>query len=168
MSEREYSLTLEEMEAVMCEQRFGFLGLAAGSEAYVVPLNYGYIAGRVLFHCALEGRKLDMLRENPQVCFTVASQVGPVERHPTNDPCHGNFDSIICFGEARIVDELEERRQLLDGFNRCLQPEAEGISIEDAAKCYAVEILINRMTCRREQEGKRIYGQHDFSGATPD
>jgi nitroimidazol reductase NimA-like FMN-containing flavoprotein (pyridoxamine 5'-phosphate oxidase superfamily) len=162
MPERENSFTLEEMETVLREQRFGFLGLAADSEPYVVPLNYGYVAGKVLFHCALEGRKLDMLRADQQVCFTVASQVGPVERHPSDDPCHGNFDSIICFGEARIVEELEERRQLLDQFNRCLLPGAEGITTEDAAKCYAVEIVISRMTCRREQEGKRTYGQHQF------
>jgi hypothetical protein len=162
MSEQQQSLTLAEMETVLRVQRFGFLGLTAEDQPYVVPLNYGYVDGRVLFHCALVGRKLNILRTNPQVCFTVASQVGPVERHPSDDPCHGNFDSIICFGEARIVEELEERRQMLDRFNHCLLPEAEGITIEDAAKCYAVEILVSEITCRREQNGKRIYGQHKF------
>lgn len=168
MSTKEYELTLADMEQVLGEEVFGFLGLADNNEPYVVPLNYGYVDGRLFFHCALQGYKLDILRANPRVCFTVGRQAGPVQRHPTGDPCHGNFDSVVCFGKARIIEELVERQQLLDRFNRCLLPDAAGISAEDAAKCYTVEIRISRMTCRRDWEGKRTYGRHDFTELAPE
>ncbi|MBL7033029.1 MAG: pyridoxamine 5'-phosphate oxidase family protein [Candidatus Delongbacteria bacterium] len=167
MSTKEYTLTLEEMEQVLGEEVLGFLGLAGSEGPYVVPLNYSYRKGQLLFHCALQGRKLDILRSNPQVCFTVARQAGVPQRHPEGDPCHGSFDSVICEGVARIVEELVERRQLLDQFNLALQPDAKPITPEDATKCFAVEIRVNRMTCRREQEGTRTFGRHDFTESTP-
>jgi len=49
------------------------IGFAVDGEAYIVPLNFGYeVADEQLFlyfHCATEGRKLDMMAANPRVCF---------------------------------------------------------------------------------------------------
>ncbi len=38
------------------------LGLYDGQYPYVVPLNYGYRNGCMYFHCAREGRKIDILK----------------------------------------------------------------------------------------------------------
>lgn len=49
------------------------LGLIDGDETYIVPLNFGYdiIDGRVFlyFHCAKEGRKIDLISKQPKVSF---------------------------------------------------------------------------------------------------
>jgi nitroimidazol reductase NimA-like FMN-containing flavoprotein (pyridoxamine 5'-phosphate oxidase superfamily) len=72
-------------------------------------------------------------------------------------------DSVICYGLARVVEDLDERKAALDTFNRCLQPRAAEISLEAAAKCYAVEINLTEMTGRREQDGERTYWRYTFS-----
>jgi nitroimidazol reductase NimA-like FMN-containing flavoprotein (pyridoxamine 5'-phosphate oxidase superfamily) len=69
---------------------------------------------------------------------------------------------VICYGRARIIEDLEERKALLDAFNRCFQPDAAGISMDSTAKCGAVEIEIVEMTGRREREGERIYWRYRF------
>ena len=162
MAAREFKVSRTEMEQILREETIGYLGLSVDGQAYVVPLNYGYVDGRILFHCALTGKKLDYMRANPQVCFTVGRQSGEVRRHAEGDPCHIDSDSVICYGRARIVEDVEERKAVLDAFNHVFRPEAEAISLESAANCCAVEIAISEMTGRRERERARTYWRYSF------
>ncbi len=59
------------MEGILRGEKAGYLGLSIDGNPYVVPLNYGYVDGRIVFHCALTGRKLDGLLADPRVCLTV-------------------------------------------------------------------------------------------------
>ena len=162
MSSREFIESREEMERILREETIGYLGLSMNGRPYVVPLNYGYVEGRILFHCALTGKKLDYLKANPQVCLSVGRQSGQVRRHAEGDPCHVDSESVICYGRARIIEDLEERKRALDTFNRCFQPDAEGITLKAAEKCCAVEIKITEMTGRREREGERTHWRYVF------
>jgi len=165
MTTREFIESREEMERILQEETVGYLGLSLDGQPYVVPLNYGYVEGKLLFHCALTGKKLDYLKGNPQVCFAVGRQSGQVRRHAEGDPCHVDNDSVICYGRARIIEDLAERRRALDTFNRCFDPDAEEISLDAASRCCAVEIQITEMTGRQEREGKRTYWKANFRGA---
>jgi len=151
-----------EMEHILQEEVVGYLGLTAEGQPYVVPLNYVYAEGKILFHCALTGRKLDAIRANPHVCFTVGRQTGPVRDHAAGPPCHVDSDSVICFGRARILDELAEREQGLNGFNRRFRPDAADLSPDRVEKCLAVEITIVEMTGRRERDRHRTYWRWTF------
>jgi len=144
----------EEMEAILRQTSFGFLGMAMGEEPYVVPLNYAYTGGKILFHCALEGKKLDYLASNPLVCFTVARQVGTVQRHNEGDPCHMDSESVVCYGTARVIDDLQERMVAANAFNCYFRPDAIGLSAERVAGCAVVEIAVAEMTGRRERDRK--------------
>jgi nitroimidazol reductase NimA-like FMN-containing flavoprotein (pyridoxamine 5'-phosphate oxidase superfamily) len=162
MSTRKFSLSRSEMEAILQEGTIGFLGLSLDGMPYVVPLNYGYINGKIYFHCALTGKKLDYIKGNPEVCFTVGRQTGSINRHTEGDPCHLDSDSVICYGKARIIVDLEKRKESLDIFNRCFRADAEDISLEAAAKCCAVEIEITKMTGRQERDRKCTHWKYTF------
>ncbi len=162
MAVREFIESREEMERVLHEENVGYLGLSVDGQPYVVPLSYAYVDGRILFHCALTGRKLDAIRANPHVCFTVGHQTGQVQRHRTSDPCYVESDSVICTGVARIVEDVQERQRVLDSFNHFFLPDAGPISLEEAAGCCAVEIVLSKMTGRQERDGKRTYFKHHF------
>lgn len=162
MTSRRFIESREEMEKILGEETIGYLGLSMNGESYVVPLNYAYVEGKILFHCALTGKKLDYLRENSRVCFTVGRQFGQVRRHAEGGPCHVDNDSVICYGKGRVIEDGEERRNALNRFNRYYQPTAEEISMEAAAKCYAVEIEIAGMTGRREREEGCTYWKYCF------
>ena len=117
-----------EMERILQQEAIGYLGLSMDGMPYVVPLNYAYLEGKIICHCALQGRKLDCIRTNPEVCFTVGRQAGRVRRHGDGDPCHVDSDSVICLGRGRIVEEVDERQHLLDAFSLAFRPDAEGIT----------------------------------------
>lgn len=88
------------------------LGMVDGERPYVVPLSFGYRKNTLYFHGALKGRKIDILKENPNVCveFDVA-----VEAQKDVDACNWSmkFQSVIGFGKASIVEGLELKRQAL-------------------------------------------------------
>ncbi len=95
------------------------------------------------------------------MCFTVARQTGPVRPHFGTE-CHVDNDSVICFGRARIVEDVEERAALLNAFNRCFRPDAEDIPQQRIRACAVVERRIEEMTGRHEVERKVTYWRHRF------
>ena len=147
----------KEMEKVLVEERVGYLGMSSDNKPYVIPLTYGYSEGRIIFHCALVGSKLDIIRNNPNVSFTVSRHFGEMVSHPQGAECHINSDSVICFGKARIIFNIEERCRVLNTFNHCLQPNAREITMDEVANCNAVEIVVDEMTGRSERDGKCTY-----------
>ncbi len=154
MDEPVFLESREEMEQILREEVLGYLGMA-GEQPYVVPLNYSYANGKLLFHCALTGQKLDAIRANPRVCFTVGRQAGEVSDHGGGPPCHLDADSVVCYGRARLIDDLAERAAALNAFNRRYRPGAPDIAAERVAQCMAVEITVTEMTGRRERNRKR-------------
>ena len=78
MERRNFVESRREMEEILQDEVLGYLGVSDRGKPYVIPLNYSYVNGRIIFHCALEGKKLDCIWANPNVCFTVGRQsAGP-------------------------------------------------------------------------------------------
>ena len=89
------------------------LAMSDDGHPYVVPLSYAYlIIGETLtlfFHSAKVGRKIDILRENNNVCFEMCVEGEPVFAGKT--PCNSGyyFSSIIGFGAAQFIEEPYEK-----------------------------------------------------------
>lgn len=88
------------------------IGLVDGAEAYIVPLNFGYeIDGEQLtlyFHCAKEGRKLDLLPKQTVVSFEMDT------RHQLTEgeiACKFSwlYQCIMGTGSMEIVTDAEEK-----------------------------------------------------------
>ena len=162
MPAQKFVQSQERIEEILRRETLGFLGLFMNGLPYVVPLNYAYCEGRILFHGARVGKKLDYLKANPQVCFTIGRQAGRVFRHPQGALCHVDNDSVICYGFARIIEDADERRKVLNTFNRCFQPDADEIPLAAAARCCAVEIKITEATARQQRGHKHTYWRCRF------
>lgn len=101
-SDRE--LSQEEALEILDKCSYGILSVLGENDyAYGVPLNYVFLNNNVYIHCARQGFKLDSIRKNPKVCFTV---VGETETLP--DKFSTNYESAILFGEAVEVTESEK------------------------------------------------------------
>jgi nitroimidazol reductase NimA-like FMN-containing flavoprotein (pyridoxamine 5'-phosphate oxidase superfamily) len=165
MSDQVFLESRDEMEELLQAMSFGFLGLSLNGTPYVVPVNYSYANGMIVLHGALEGKKLDFMKTNPRVCFTVGRQVGPLRDHSVGTLCHVDSDSVICYGTARIIEDLEERKMALNAFNRRFRPDAPDVPdvpIERMQKCGVVAIKILKMTGRRERDRKRTHWRYIF------
>lgn len=80
--------------------------LGDGGWPYAVPLSYAYAAGKLYFHCARAGHKLDAVRSEPRASFCVVAQdlVVP-EKYTTH------YRSVIAFGRVRILEDGDEKRR---------------------------------------------------------
>ena len=159
---RDFQDSKKEIEEILHNNNLGLLCMIDGSIPYSLPITYGYHDGRIIFHCNLKGRKIDILRKNNNVSFVVASQFGDFVPHPQGAKCHAHSKSVICVGKARIVEDLEERTALLNIFNRCLVQDAREILPDEAKGCYAVEILISEMTARIERDSQCTFYRYRF------
>ena len=104
---------MPDIEAVIREATVCYLGLCDGAAPYVVPLSFGYESGRIFFHSAGQGRKLDVIRRNPRVGFAFAVDVAPVAG---DDPCTWTmrYRSVAGQGQAVLVTDAVEKAHALD------------------------------------------------------
>jgi nitroimidazol reductase NimA-like FMN-containing flavoprotein (pyridoxamine 5'-phosphate oxidase superfamily) len=102
-----------EIEAVIHEARVCRMGMCDGPSPYIVPLCFGYAAETFYFHCAAQGRKLEILERNPEVCLELE---GGVALKPGVKACDWGmtYRSVIAFGRAERVDAPEAKRRALD------------------------------------------------------
>lgn len=73
---------------------------------YAVPLSYVYADGKIYFHAAKAGHKIDAIQKSSKASFCVIGQDKIVpEKYTTH------FRSVIAFGKIRLItDEAEIRR----------------------------------------------------------
>jgi uncharacterized protein len=89
------------------------LGLSKDNLPYVVPLSFGYDGRCIYFHCAREGRKLEFLAANAQVCFQMECGIS-LSTH-TTQACRWSFAfrSIIGTGLAEELVAPSQKHQAL-------------------------------------------------------
>ena len=92
------------------------LGLAVNNEPYVVPMNYGYVMENgtltLYLHSALRGKKLDMIRANPNVFVEMDCDHVPFEGDVACK--YGlSYSSIMGRGKAYILEDVAEKQKAL-------------------------------------------------------
>lgn len=99
-------LPQEENIRILEKASSGVLALA-GDEGYpyAVPLSFIYHQGKLYFHCAQEGHKIDAVRRCGKASFCVVEQdqVAPEKRTTW-------YRSVIVFGSIRILQDPAEIR----------------------------------------------------------
>jgi uncharacterized protein len=105
MRRQDRQLTDAETVSILEKGEYGILSTASpDGEPYGVPLNYCLADQCIYFHCAIEGRKLNNIGQNPRVTFCV---VGKTEVLP--DQFGTKYESCIVQGSASEV--LGEEKQ---------------------------------------------------------
>jgi len=92
-------LEAHEIEHVLCRQIFGRIGCHANNITYVVPISYAYDGTYVYGH-TYEGMKIEMMRENSEVCFEVDIMENMA-----------NWKSVIAWGKFEELTDAEERKK---------------------------------------------------------
>ena len=117
---------------------------------YAVPLNYVYHDGKVYVHCAKSGHKLDAMKADPKVSFTVIERDDVVpEKLATY------YRSVIAFGRARILEDADEKRRAAEvlGLHYYNVPEAVQKEIESTWNALVcIEITIDHLTGKEARD----------------
>lgn len=146
MRRKKQLLPAELTEAVMKSGITGVLGVL-GDEGYpyTVPVNYVYEQRVIYFHCAKAGHKLDAIRREPKVSFSVIHQEEIVPEAFT-----AYFSSAIAFGRAAEVTDDEEKRRAMRMLNKKYAPGRNEAGEEEIQKFWTslcvVKIEVEHLT----------------------
>lgn len=89
------------------------LGMVDDDMPYIVPMSFGYDGHAFYFHSALKGRKIDVLKRNPRVCFEL-DESGDLIRGEKACSWSVLFRSVIGTGRAEFIEDDSEKRRALD------------------------------------------------------
>jgi len=125
----------------------------AGDEGYpyAVPLSYTYSEGKLFFHVARSGHKLDAIARNDKVSFCVVAQDEVVPENFTT-----RYRSVVVFGRARVLmDDAEKRRALrllVEKYSPGFLAEGEDEITSAWERFHALELRIEHMTGKAAKE----------------
>ncbi len=139
-----------EIESIINRATVSRIGLCLNDSPYVVPVNFGYQDGRLYFHSAPRGKKIDIIRQNNRVCFEMDVEQELVK---SKNPCECSmkYRSVIGFGRASFIHDLTEKRRalrIITGHYLDAFGEFDGKQIENTA---VIKIEIESMSGKKSR-----------------
>lgn len=111
---------------------------------YAFPMNYIYLDGKIYFHCAKAGHKLDALASDNRVSFCVMD-----EGYRKDGDWALNIKSIIIFGQVKKIETAQETVEIVRQIGLKYFPTVEGVEEEirkTVAYVQILELSIDHMT----------------------
>ncbi len=129
------------------------LGLCDNNIPYIVPLNYYYTYKNNIiefyFHSAKEGKKLDIIRKNQNVCLEIDCGHELKGEGPNAVNYSYKFNSVIGFGKADFVYDKEEKRNILFEFAKFQTGKSLNLSDEHVEMTNICKITINKISGKK-------------------
>lgn len=104
MRRSKQQLPENEALAIVKNNTHGVLALQGDEDyPYAVPMSYVYAEGKLYFHAALEGHKIDAVHRSEKCSFCIVDQDEVIPLEYTT-----YFRSVIAFGRIHTVEDQEE------------------------------------------------------------
>ena len=101
---------IKEMEEILTKAKYVTIAMSKDNEPYLATLSHGYNAEEkcIYFHCAKEGKKIDILNENNIVWGQAL-----VDRGYVTGKCDHLYATTQFKGRVYFINDLEEKRTAL-------------------------------------------------------
>ena len=138
----------QEMEEIISRAKVCRLAMSVDDQPYLVPLNFGYAEGKVYFHSAKEGRKLEMIAANDKVCFEVDLDHDLIS---ASKACKFGFGyaSVIGFGRAAVVEDRAEKELGLKTIMAQYSDDEFEFSAQDMDRVAVVRVELTSLSGKR-------------------
>ena len=128
------------IEDIILRSKVCKLAMCKGDQPYIVPLCFGFKDNTLYFHSAPEGKKIDILRKNPKVCFEFEILTQVIK---SAQACKWGmkYRSVIGYGQADFITDKELKHQ---AFNIIMkQYTDESFEYEEALLDSAIIIKVD-------------------------
>jgi nitroimidazol reductase NimA-like FMN-containing flavoprotein (pyridoxamine 5'-phosphate oxidase superfamily) len=151
MRRKEKQITKDECEKILHKGEYGVLStMGLNGYPYSTPLNYVYFEENIYFHSAIDGHKLQNIKSNKNVCFSVVGDIKLIPEKFTT-----NYESVVMFGQATTVIGKEKINALLALINKYSNDylvEGDKYILKDNHITEVVRISIDHMTGKISEE----------------
>lgn len=133
----------EKIEDILTRHETGVLCLFDEKTPYAIPVNHAYRDGRLYMYSGKIGKKLNLVRRNPNACYCLYGKAAEVPKNVRS--CHLEYESIVFTGTVRIsADPQEKEEAVLELTNHYETPYPHGFA--DMIEILVFEI--DRATAR--------------------
>ncbi|HTY75261.1 MAG TPA: pyridoxamine 5'-phosphate oxidase family protein [Candidatus Nanoarchaeia archaeon] len=131
-----------EIKAILHEAKFVTLALSIDDEPYLATLSHGFdeLKNCIYFHCAKEGRKVDIMRANPRVWGQALVDGGYQQGR-----CDHLYKTAQFHGKVTFIDSASERKHALEVMIRHLDNNPETIVSKQVTEHSLNRVLIGRI-----------------------
>lgn len=145
-----HQLTTEQINELFDRSDVGrFVTQNPNGFPYAVAMHFVYYKEKIYMHGLPKGQKIDNIIQNPKVCFEIDEVLGFMTDGVDN-PCDTNtkYNSIVALGYAKLVHDLELKREILNKIVEKYTPNFSGYLLpENMVKGTAViEMSITECT----------------------
>ncbi len=135
-----------QIDALLKQQVTGRIACHANGVTYIVPVNYVFDGASIYGHSA-EGKKIEMVRENPEVCFEV-DDIRTIFR----------WQSVIAWGKFEEVTDITERQRIMQSLIHRIMPLSEspgnhpshGITENDTDIGTDIELIVYKIVLTKK------------------
>ena len=128
MRRKKQVLSQKEVEGILHKGTSGVLALLGDNDyPYAVPISYVYDNGKVYFHSAKSGHKIDAIQKAAKASFCVIDEDLVVPEEYTT-----YFRSVIAFGRIQIIENDSEKRAAIEKLAIKYAPEDTAASRDHA------------------------------------
>ena len=144
----DFKKMIEIVDACDCAR----LGLVDEGMAYIVPMNFGYEVNDqqlcLYFHCAKEGKKIELIRRQNVVSFEMDTKHNIVLHDVACDStCF--YQSIMGKGTIQIVQDLDEKKhglqKIMDQYSNTKQWEFNNHVLSNVC---VLKLEVSSWTCK--------------------
>ncbi|OLS29855.1 MAG: hypothetical protein ThorAB25_13870, partial [Candidatus Thorarchaeota archaeon AB_25] len=132
----------DEIIAILQKAQYITIAMSVKDEPYLATLSHGYDVDNycIYFHCAQEGKKLDILKENNIVWGQALEDAGYAE-----GSCDHLYATAQFRGRVTFVEDLEEKERALKIMIRAIDSNPEKVIEEQVTEKSVKNIKIGRI-----------------------
>lgn len=104
-----------EIESIIKQCKICYVGIMEkDGTPYVIPMCFGYAGNEIILHSGPEGKHLDLLKLNNNVCVTFCTEGELKCQHP-DVACSYSLraQSVLCKATVEFIEDIVEKEQML-------------------------------------------------------
>ena len=141
-----------EMNEIIRGASFCHLAMSHNDIPYVVPMNFGFHDQCIYLHSANEGLKIDILKNNPQVCIEIVQYAQLVK---SSDACKYSmkYRSVLIYGKAEFLSDRFEKKNafgfIVKHYDKNIKADEVKYSSAILDKLMIIKVRIEQMTGKK-------------------
>ena len=119
------------------------------NKPYAIPMNFGFADNTILLHGAKQGKKIDILKNNPNICI-IFSTDHQLRWQNEDVACSWSmkYRSVLAYGKVVFVDDIAEKQVLLHQFMKNYSPKEFKYSKPSLEEVQVIKVPIDKMEGR--------------------
>ena len=131
-----------EMKKILTETKYITIAMCSNKEPYLITLSHGYEQEHniIYFHCASEGKKIDILKQNNIVWGQALQDKGYVE-----GKCDHLWATVMFRGTVSFIDDADEKLHALEVMIKQLEQNPEQVMKKQITEKSLKRVNIGRI-----------------------